>query len=185
MARVGDRYSVPCWMPRRSWHSFMTAPIDSVGTMKLTRTIGCRNSSISPASGTSCGRWISSSSPALVVDLVGHVRRRLHQVDVRFLLQTLLDDFHVQQAEEAAAKSEAQRLAGLRLELETGIVDRQSFQRFTQFGKVLAVGRIESAVDHPLRLLVAGQRLARPVRRGRVTVSPMCTRSSDLMLQIR
>ena len=58
-------------------------------------------------------------------------------------------------------------------------------ERVAQLFEVLAVGRIEAAEDHPLRLLVAGQRLGRRRRRGRVTVSPMWTLPSDLMLQIR
>ena len=57
-------------------------------------------------------------------DLVSHVRRGLHQVDVGLLLEPLLDDLHVQQAQKAAAEAEAQRVARFRLELEAGIVDR-------------------------------------------------------------
>ena len=75
--------------------------------------------------GHSCGLWISQLFAALGHDFVGHVRRGLHQVDVGFLFEPLLDDFHVQQAEEAAAKAEAQGVAGFRFELEAGIVDRQ------------------------------------------------------------
>ena len=41
-------------------------------------------------------------------DFVGDVGRGLHQVDVRLLLQTLLHNFHVQQAQKAAAKAEAE-----------------------------------------------------------------------------
>ena len=46
----------------------------------------------------------------------------------------------------------------LRLELEAGIVDRELVERVAQLLEVLAVGRIQAAEDHPLRLLVAGQR---------------------------
>ena len=42
-------------------------------------------------------------------DLVAHARRGGDQVEVVFALQPLLDDLHVQQAEEAAAEAEAQR----------------------------------------------------------------------------
>jgi len=38
-------------------------------------------------------------------NLVSHVSGRLHEVHVRLLLQTLLDDFHVQQPEKPAAKA--------------------------------------------------------------------------------
>ena len=90
-------------------------------------------------------------------DLVRHVRRGLHQVDVGVLLQPLLDDLHVQQAQKAAAESEAQRVACLRLELEAGIVDRELFQGIAELLEILAVRRIEPAEHHPLRLLVTGQ----------------------------
>ncbi len=41
-------------------------------------------------------------------DLISYVRCGLDQIDIRFLLQSLLDDFHMQHAEEAAAKTESQ-----------------------------------------------------------------------------
>ena len=44
------------------------------------------------------------------------------------------------------------------LELEAGIVDRELFQGLAQLAEVLAVRRIQAAIDHPLRLFVAGQR---------------------------
>ncbi len=97
-------------------------------------------------------------------DLVGHVGCGLHQVDVGFLLQPLLDDLHVQQPEETAAESESQRVAGLRLEIEARIIDRESFQRLAQFGEVLAVGRIQAAVDHPLRASCSRAAAWRPCR---------------------
>ena len=91
-------------------------------------------------------------------DFVRDVRRRLHEVDIGILLQPLLHDFHVQQAEEAAAEAEAERVARFGLEFEAGIVDRELVERFAELLEVLAVGRIQAAEDHPLRLFVAGQR---------------------------
>ncbi len=91
-------------------------------------------------------------------DLVRHVRRGLHQVDIGFVLQPLLDDLHVQQSEKSAAKAEAERIARLGLELEARIVDRQTLERVTQFAEVLAVTRKQTAVNHPLGAWVSGQR---------------------------
>ena len=97
-------------------------------------------------------------------DLVGDVRRGLHQVEIGFLLQPLLDDLHVQQAQESAAETEAQGIARLGLELEAGIVDAELGQRVAQLFEILAVRRIQPAIDHPLRRVIAGQR-RRPLRR--------------------
>ena len=90
-------------------------------------------------------------------DLIGHVGSGLDQVDIRFALQPLLHDFHVEQAEEAAAEAKPERIARFGHELEAGVVDRKLGQGIAEFGKVLAVGRIEPAVDHPLGRLVSGE----------------------------
>jgi hypothetical protein len=47
------------------------------------------------------------------VDLVGDGGRGLHDLDAALALESFLDDVHVQQAEEAAAEAEAQRLGVL------------------------------------------------------------------------
>ena len=57
-------------------------------------------------------------------DAVGDVRRGLHQVHVLFAFEPLLDDLHVQQAEEAAAEAEAERIGGLRLEVNDESLSR-------------------------------------------------------------
>ena len=56
------------------------------------------------------------------VDLVRHRRRRLHDRHAALALEALLHDVHVQEAEEAAAEAEAERLAVLRLEGEARVV---------------------------------------------------------------
>jgi len=63
MARVGLRYSVRMYTPRRSWQSVMIAPMFSAGIRKLMRANGSRNSSIWPASGIFCGLSMTSVSP--------------------------------------------------------------------------------------------------------------------------
>src|SRR5437868_4458508 len=90
-------------------------------------------------------------------NFVCDVRRRLDQIDVRFPFQSLLHNLHMQQAQESAAKAEAQRVTAFRLEFETWIVDRELVERVAQFSEILAVGWIESAINHPFRLFVARQ----------------------------
>ena len=51
-------------------------------------------------------------------DAVAHGRRGRDEVEVVLALEPLLDDLHVEQAEEAAAEAEAERGRGLRLEGE-------------------------------------------------------------------
>ena len=59
--------------------------------------------------GNFVGLSTSITSPAVVVMRYSHARRGGDQVDVEFALEALLHDFHVQQAEKSAAKTEAQR----------------------------------------------------------------------------
>ena len=65
-------------------------------------------------------------------DLVAHAGRGGDQVEVELALQPLLDDLHVQQAEEAAAEAEAERDRTFRLEEERRIVEPQFFERVAQ-----------------------------------------------------
>ena len=92
---------------------------------------------------------------------VGDVRRGHEQVEVELALEPLADDLHVQQAEEAAAEAEAERLRGLRLVEERGVVQLQLLERVAQLRVVVGVGREEPGEDHRLDVLVAGQRLGR------------------------
>ena len=150
--------------PRRSWHSSMTVPTYSFGTITLALTYGSSTCSMRPASGICEGLRTSTTSPADGRHLVGDVRRGGQQVEVELALQPLAHDVHVQQAEEAAAEAEAERLAGLRLVDQRGVVELQLGQRVAQVAVVLAVGREEAREDHRLDVLVARQRLGgRPV----------------------
>jgi len=54
---------------------------------------------------------VDRPSPSFMRDLVDHRRRGRDEVEVELALQPLLDDFEVQQAEEAAAEAEAERRA--------------------------------------------------------------------------
>src|SRR5205814_1425622 len=72
-------------------------------------------------------------------------------------LETLLNDFHVQQPEKAATESKSQCVAGFGLELETRIVDAQFRQCVAQLFEILAVGWIQPAIHHALRRAIALQ----------------------------
>ena len=61
--------------------------------------------------------------PVGLVDVVNHGRRGGDQFQVEFAGQPLLDDLQMQQAEEAAAKAEAQRGGGFRVIVEAGVIE--------------------------------------------------------------
>ena len=143
--------------PRRSLLSSITAPTYSFGTMIDALMYGSSTSSTSR--GISAGLCTSTHSPLGVVDAVGDVRRGDEQVEVELALEPLADDLHVQQAEEAAAEAEAERLRRLGLVEERGVVQLQPLERVAELGVVVGVGREEPGEDHRLDVLVAGQRL--------------------------
>ena len=77
-------------------------------------------------------------------------------IDFALALQTLLDDFAVQHAKEAAAKTEAKPLTILCLITEAGVVEAQFAERLAQRLEVAVVHGIKPAEHHRLRFLVAG-----------------------------
>ena len=76
-----------------------------LGVTTLTFTHGSAIDSISPTGG-SCAGLSTTTSPRLVgqAHAVLDRRRGRDQVEVELALEPLLDDLHVQQAQEAAAK---------------------------------------------------------------------------------
>jgi hypothetical protein len=64
--------------------------------------------------------------------LVDHAGRGGDQVLVELALEALLHDLHVQQAQKAAAKAKAQRLADLGLVAQGRVVELELFQRIAQ-----------------------------------------------------
>ena len=64
--------------------------------------------------------------------------------------------------EEAAAEAEAERLGGLGLPAQRGVVERQLLERVAQVGVVVGVHREEAAEDHRLDLAVARAAPRRP-----------------------
>ncbi len=97
--------------------------------------------------------------PVRFRDMIHHARRGRDQVQMVFALQPLLHHLHVEKAQKAAPKAEAQRGGGLRLERERGVVELQPLQRIPQVGVMRAVRRVNAAEHHGLRGPVAGQRL--------------------------
>ena len=97
-------------------------------------------------------------------------RRRGDEVQGELALEALLDDLHVEQAQEAAAEAEPERDRALRLEGEARVVEVELVQRLAQERVVLAADRVDAGEDEALGGLVAGQRLARRagLRRERV-----------------
>ena len=100
-------------------------------------------------------------SPSVFVHAIAHARRRGQQLEIELALQPLLDDLHVQQAEKAAAESEAEGERALRLVAERGVVELQLADGVAQVLVVVGVDREDAGEDHRLHFLEAGQRLRR------------------------
>ena len=92
-------------------------------------------------------------------DLVLDAGHRGQQLEVVLALESLADDVHVQQAQEAAAKAEPEGLGGLGLPAQRGVVEGQLLERVAQVRVGVGVDREQAAEDHRLDLAIAGQRL--------------------------
>ena len=66
-------------------------------------------------------------------DLVWHVRCGGDQVEIEFAAQSFGHDFHMQQAKEAAAETEAQRHGRFRLVDQSRVVELELVERLTKF----------------------------------------------------
>ena len=157
---------MPACSPRRSWQSSITAPTNSFGAMIEAWMNGSRISSIVPGSGMSEGLCTSSSSPLVSVtsnstEGIVASSSRSYSRSRRSRTMSMCS-----RPEEAAAEAEAERVGGLRLPRQRGVVERQLLQRVAQVGVVVGVDREQPAEDHRLDLAVAGQRLASPSRRA-------------------
>ena len=88
--------------------------------------------SMRPASGSFAGRVDLLHRAVGGRDAVENARRGRDQVDVELALEPLLDDLHVEQAEEAAAEAEPERGRRFRLEVERRVVQPQLLERVAQ-----------------------------------------------------
>ena len=141
--------------------------------MTLSLTHGSSMVSMSPGSGSSDGlSTIDRAAAVWQLDVVLDRRRRRDEVEVELALESLLDDLHVQQAQEAAAEPEAERDRALRLVGEARVVEVQLLERVAEQRVVLAVDRVDAGEDELLGRLVARQRLGRRSVAASVRVSP-------------
>ena len=93
------------------------------------------------------------------IDLVGHVRHGRNHIHVELPVQPLLHDLQMEQAEEAAAESEAQGQGRLGLEDQGGVVELELLEGGTEILVLVGLDRIDSGEKHGLDLLETGYRL--------------------------
>ena len=90
-------------------------------------------------------------------DLINHGGVGGDDIHVEFPAQTLLDDFHMEQAKEAATEPEAQSYGRFRLEGESGVINlKLRHGRFQGF-KIGGIHRINAGKDHGADFLETGQ----------------------------
>ena len=159
--------------PRFSVHSVITGPTYSCGIRIVAVMIGSRISSTRDRSGSFDGFSISSTRAVAHQHLVDDGRRRRDEVHVVFALEPLLHDVHVQEAQEAAAEAEAQRLRDLRLVVQRCVVQLQLVERVAQRFVLVRLDRIEPGEHLRLDVLEAGQRRGRRPARERDRVADL------------
>ena len=104
-------------------------------------TNGSSIRSMEVGSGNLLGALQQGHRPIRHVDVVLHRRHGGDQVEAELPLQPFSYDLHVQQAEEAAAESEAQRGGGLGLVLQARVIELQLLQRVPEPFVLFRVGR--------------------------------------------
>ncbi len=88
-------------------------------------------------------------------------RRARNEVEVELALETLLDDLHVEEAEEAAPEAEAERHRRLRLIGEACVVEVELLEGVAEQRIVRTAERVETREHEALCLLVSGEWLRR------------------------
>ena len=99
------------------------------------------------------------------VDVILHVRHGADQIEVEFSLEPLAHDFHMEQAEEPAAKAEPERHRRLRLVMQRRIVELQLPERIAQLLELLGIRRVQAGEHHRLDVAVARQQREVAIRR--------------------
>src|SRR5690606_24718658 len=79
--------------------------------------------------------------------LIDHGRGGSDQVQVVFALKTLLDDLHMQHAEEADAEAEAKGIGAFRLVLQRSIVEGQLLQCIAEIFEVIRADREQAGIE--------------------------------------
>ena len=98
-----------------------------------------------------------------LVDVVDDVGCRGDEIEVVLPFETLHDDLHVEQAQEAAAEAEAQGDGVLLGVGHGGVVQLQLLEGVPQVAVLGAVGGVDAGKHHGLHGLVAGKGLVRGV----------------------
>ena len=103
------------------------------------------------------GRVVHLDHRAVVhVQMIDNARRRGDEIEIEFARETLGNDLQVQEAEEAAAETEAKCCGTLRFKRETGVVQAQPAHGLAQVFKVGGINREQTAEHNWLRLLETG-----------------------------
>ncbi len=97
--------------------------------------------------------------PVGLVDAIDHGRGGSDHVEIELAVEALLNDFHMQQAEEAAAETVAECCRGFGLVMEAGIVEAEFAKAVAQMLELGAVSREQGAEDDRNGRLEAGQHL--------------------------
>ena len=106
-------------------------------------------------------------------DAVRNVRHGRDDVHVELTVEALLDDLHVQQAEETAAEAESERQRALGLESQRGVVEPQLFERRAQVLVLVGLHRVDAREDHRLHVLEARDGLRRRIGHRRDGVADL------------
>ncbi len=97
------------------------------------------------------------------VDLVADAGSGGDEVEIELALQAFLNDFHMEQAEKAAAKSEAKGDRTFGLEEEGRIVQAKFFEGFAELGVRVSIDGVEPGENHGLDFFEAGQGFERGI----------------------
>ena len=160
--------------PRRLVESSISGPMYVLGVTTLSLTHGSWISSMSVGFGSSAGLSTTTSPRPMRQDhVVLDRRRRGDQVEAELALEPLLDDLHVEQAEEPAAEPEPERHRALRLVREARVVEVQLLERLAEQRVVLAGDRVDAREDEALGGLVAGERRVGRAGRARQRVADL------------
>ncbi len=108
--------------------------------------------------GEVCGRCHDPGGTFVHEHFISHRGGSENHVQVVFSLEPLLDDLHVEKAQEPGPEAEPQRLGSLRLESEGGIVELQFIQCLAQALVIIGFSRVDPGEDHRLGGAVTWQR---------------------------
>ncbi len=95
------------------------------------------------------------------MNAIDDCRRRGDEREAKLALEPLLDDLHVEKAQEPAPETEPQGQRAFRLVAERGVVQAELLQCVPEVLVLTAVDRVEAGEDHRLHVLVPREDLGR------------------------